>query len=350
VPYRFAGNRTLRAASVLVLALGTALVLPAALGPELGDPGPPATVGSKEPVEDPTAPVLGRFSYRAAPGQNNRVTVTESTADYGDVITYVIDDVVPIDPGNGCVYLSDADRTKVSCKVKIEEMATDPYSTLFVELGDGDDTIRGHKVSGSDDNYSMGYTEFSLGSGEDTWTGSSSEVQIVYGGPGDDTLTALHGTSVMGNAGDDTIYAGSGASALGNAGDDTIYAGGDQASGTGGPGDDVIRGREGNQTLSGEEGDDSIHGGPGDDLLSGNAGNDVLYGDDGDDRMWGESRVGDGYELSGDEKLGKKRDDKLYGGPGTDALYGGPGPDELYGGPGTDQLDGGTSPNTVVQD
>ncbi|QOV37809.1 calcium-binding protein [Streptomyces ferrugineus] len=344
MPHRFAGLRTRRAASVLVLALGTALVLPAALGTGRGDPGPPATVGSKEPVEDPTAPVT-RLSYRAAPGQNNRVTVTESAADYDD-ITYVIDDVVPIDPGNGCAYLSDVDHTKVSCKVKIEEMATDPYNTLFVELGDGEDTASGRRVGES----TMGYTVFSFGSGDDTWAGTSNEVMTVYGGPGDDKLTAIRGVHVDGNAGDDTIHAGEGTSALGGPGDDTIHAEGDGASASGGPGDDVLRGREGDQVLSGEQGDDSIHGGPGDDLLSGNEGNDVLYGDDGDDLMWGERKVGDGFELSRDEKLGKKRDDKLYGGPGTDELYGGPGPDGLYGGPGTDRLDGGTSPNTVVQD
>lgn len=344
MPYRFAGLRAFRAASVPVLALGTALALLAALGPERGKPAPPATVGEQGPIKDRAAPAA--LTYQAAPGQNNRVTVTESSGGSHEDITYVIDDVVPIAPGGGCAYLSEADHTKVSCMVRIEEMATSPYRTLLVELGDGEDTASGRRVGES----SMGYTVFSFGSGNDTWAGTSNEVMTVYGGPGDDKLTAIHGVQVDGNAGDDTIYADDEASALGGPGDDTIYVAGDGASAVGGPGDDVLRGREGDQVMSGEQGEDSIHGGPGDDLLSGNEGNDVLYGDDGDDLIWGERRVGDGFELSRDEKLGKKRDDKLYGGPGTDELYGGPGPDELYGGPGTDRLDGGTSPNTVVQD
>ncbi|MER5940344.1 calcium-binding protein [Streptomyces sp. NPDC001928] len=327
------------------MAIGTALALPAACGLHRGKPVPPATVGEQGPVKDRTAPVTG-LKYQAAPGQNNRVTVTESSSGAYGLITYVIDDVVPIAPGGGCAYVSDADHTKVSCRVQIEEMATTPYGTLFVELGDGEDTASGQLVGES----TMGYTVFSFGSGNDTWEGTSNGVSIVFGGPGDDKLTAPRGVQVSGNAGDDTIFARDGASALGGPGDDTIYAVGDRASAVGGPGDDVLRGGEGDQVLSGEQGDDSIHGGPGDDMLSGNEGNDVLHGDDGDDQIWGERRVGDGFELSRDEKLGKKRDDKLYGGPGTDKLYGGPGPDELYGGPGTDQLDGGTSPNTVVQD
>lgn len=126
------------------LAVGTALALPAALSPHRGDPQPPATAGAKGAVGNRTAPVTA-IAYRAAPGQDNRVTVTESSAPSGQ-ITYVIDDVVPMSPMPGCEYLSGTDRTKVSCVAEIEEMATDPYRTLFVELGDGDDTIRGRKA------------------------------------------------------------------------------------------------------------------------------------------------------------------------------------------------------------
>lgn len=334
-------RRTLRAASVLAVALGTALALPAALSLHRGDPQPPATAGAKGAVGNRTVPITA-IAYRAAPGQDNSVTVTESSARSGQ-ITYVIDDVVPITPMPGCAYLRDTDHTKVTCVVEIEEMATDPYRTLFVELGDGDDTIRGRKVDGPGRTYSMGYTEFSLGSGDDTWEGTSNEVRVVYGGPGDDTLTSLRGTSVLGNDGDDTITAMNDATVYGNDGDDTIHAGA-EVRGKGGHGDDVLQGGEGTQTLLGELGDDSIHGGPGDDLLCGNEGNDALYGDGGDDVIWGEDQ-----DLSVGEKHGRKRDDRLYGGPGADELHGGPGPDELHGGPGTDQLDGGTSPNAIVQ-
>ncbi|WP_405583737.1 calcium-binding protein [Streptomyces sp. NBC_01092] len=309
-------RRTVRAASVLALALGAGVALPAALSPTRGDPAAPAM-----------AVAGGQVEYRAAPGQNNRVTVTElPVGNYA--MRYVIDDVVPIVAGKGCAYPSDADRTKVSCTARYEEMTTDPVRTLVLQLGDGEDTAEGHAV----DQNKLGYTEINLGSGNDTWTGTGREALHVFGGPGDDTITTSGYSTIDGGAGDDTLHGSGDVSVLGGAGDD------------------VLQGGEGTQSLVGQQGDDSIHGGPGDDLLSGNEGNDVLYGDDGDDLMWGESQVGNGFQMSRDEKLGKKRDDKLYGGPGTDKLYGGPGPDALYGGPGTDQLDGGTSPNTVVQD
>ncbi|MFJ7078412.1 calcium-binding protein [Streptomyces sp. NPDC098781] len=313
--FRLSGHRALRAAAVLTLALGTALALPMVLTATRDSPGPPATAEVK----------FETLHYTAAPGQNNRVTVDASTV--GFTYAYVIDDVVAIVPGTGCAYPSTADHTKVSCQVQINDMATDPIRTLLLQLGDGEDTATGGHIVG---NFNMGYTEINLGSGNDTWNGTGREAGRVYGGPGDDTITGSGQVMIEGGADDDTLH-----------------SGGDVL---GGSGDDVIQGEGGAdfQTLSGQRGDDTIHGGPGDDVLFGNEGNDVLYGDDGDDRIWGET--GNGYELSRDEKLGRKRDDKLYGGPGTDELYGGPGPDELYGGPGTDKLDGGTSPNTVVQD
>lgn len=330
------------AVSVLSVAFGTALALPAAPSPRRGDPPPLATAGAHGAVGNRAAPVT-RIAYLAAPGQDNRVTISVSSARSGQ-ITYVIDDVVPISPMPGCAHLGDTDDTKVSCVVEIEEMATDPYRTLFVELGDGDDTISGRKVDGPGRTYPMGYAVFSLGAGDDTWAGTSSEVSVVYGGPGDDTLTTLYGTSVSGNDGDDTLTAMNEASVSGDAGDDTIHAG-PEVTARGGHGNDLIRGDEGAQTLLGELGDDTIHAGPGDDVLYGNEGDDTLYGDGGGDVIWGEDEI-----LSVGEKLGRRRDDRLYGGPGTDKLYGGPGPDELYGGPGRDRLDGGTSPNTIVQD
>lgn len=101
MPYRFTGLRAFCAASVLVLALGTALALLAAFGPERGKPTSPATVGERGPIKDRAAPAA-ELTYRAAPGQNNRVTVTESLANaYWDTCTYVIDDVVRIAPGVG---------------------------------------------------------------------------------------------------------------------------------------------------------------------------------------------------------------------------------------------------------
>ncbi|MFF7789643.1 calcium-binding protein [Streptomyces sp. NPDC007991] len=246
--------------------------------------------GAAEPTATAAVNEYGwQLTYTAAPGQANTVAVTQSFTSDRSRFIYVIDDVVPIDAGNGCRHPDSADRSKISCTVETPESQS-PLSSLEMDLADRDDTVSFDNAT--DQVYYFGTVE--LGDGDDRWTGTT-------GG-------RVDGTTVRGGAGDDTIRAGALGYAGGGDGDDTLYAGVDGEIVDGGPGDDVLRGGAGDQILRADDGDDTVYGGAGDDELYGGRGDDVLYGNSGADRIWGNSG-----------------DDKLYGGPGADTLSGGPG-------------------------
>jgi Ca2+-binding RTX toxin-like protein len=106
----------------------------------------------------------------------------------------------------------------------------------------------------------------------------AADVENVYGGAGDDTLSGGAESNVLsGGAGNDTIY--------GGAGDDTLYAGSGDDAVAGGAGDDVIAADTGRDTLSGGEGQDVLGGGDGDDSLDGGSGADIIGGDSGVDTV-----------------------------------------------------------------
>ncbi|GAB2995660.1 hypothetical protein GCM10023080_072420 [Streptomyces pseudoechinosporeus] len=278
-------RRVLRTATTLTLALGAGLALPTALA---------TTAGAAESSATAVVSDNGReLSYTAAAGQFNNVLVNESFADGSkETITYVIEDIVPISAGNGCVYPDPADRAKVSCTVAALDSQS-PYTTLRMDLGDIADSVA---ITNSTD---QGFhtNAFDLGTGND---------RLTHTGPVD-------GSGISGGAGDDIITAGAASVVRGDDGNDTITTSGDIAEG--GVGNDVINGGEGGQTLRGDDGNDTIRGGVGDDHLYGGRGNDILYGDSGFDYLWGNT-----------------------------------GDDELYGGADTDTLSGGAGNNIVVQD
>jgi serralysin len=263
-------RRVLRTTSALTLALCTGLTVSVAPAATAGAAAPPATAA----VSDNGHVLL----YKAASGQTNKVSITESfTSGYTDII-YVIDDIVAISTGSGCGYPDRADHTKVSCKVATLD-SQDPYSTLKMDLGDGNDIVAVNNT-----------------------TGQVYYFNTIYLGTGKDTLTdtgRVDGNYVLGQAGDDTITVGEAATVFAGDGNDTIYASGNYTRVEGGKGNDVIRGAKGNQILYGMDGNDAIYGGIGNDLLYGGRGNDVVYGNSGNDT--------------------------LYGGPGKDKISGGPG-------------------------
>ncbi|GAA2293311.1 calcium-binding protein [Streptomyces kunmingensis] len=288
-------RRVLVTASALTLALAAA---PIALA---------GTATAATPAATAALDSSGHFAlYTAAPGQVNEVAVVASKAEGSADITYVIDDVVPVDAGDGCTYPDTADRTKVTCTVTTLE-TQDPYATLKLGLGDGDDVVRYDNATGQTYNFAS----IDLGDGVDELTDSGDvDGNSVRGGTGDDTISVGAAAVVLGDDGADTVRAtGGGAVVQGGIGNDTIDADGDGSSVSGGPGNDVIHGGADDQNLSGDDGNDRIHGGTGNDWLYGGKGDDILYGNSGDDT--------------------------LYGNSGNDALYGGPGRDTLSGGPGT---------------
>ncbi|MGY1499460.1 calcium-binding protein [Streptomyces sp. QTS52] len=273
------GRRTTRFASALTLtlALGAGLAaVPLALAGTAGA----ATPSAKAEVDSSDR----EFTYTAAAGQTNKATVTESKANATD-ITFVVDDVVPISAGHGCVYPSAADHTKVACTVVTEETQS-PYQIMRMYLGDGNDVV--DFTNKSNETYFT--TAFILGAGKDKLTGRGN----------------IAGNFVDGGAGDDTISAGNSLLAAGGDGNDTLTSSNGTAQG--GKGNDVIRGTAGAEDLRGDDGNDTIYGGAGNDHISGDKGNDVLYGNAGVDYIWGNSG-----------------NDKLYGGAGRDVLSGGPG-------------------------
>ncbi|MCA9246532.1 MAG: hypothetical protein KDA42_05435, partial [Planctomycetales bacterium] len=145
---------------------------------------------------------------------------------------------------------------------------------------------------------------------------------IIYGGPGDDTLA--------GNAGNDLI--------LGESGNDRIGGGSGNDAMLGGEGDDTISGGAGNDAFAGGDGDDSLSGGEGDDWIFGDATNSIpddyaglvdyalRYGNvgRGNDRI--DAGAGDDIVVAGNLA------DSVDAGDGDDIVLGGWGGDRIGGG------------------
>ncbi|WP_328496219.1 calcium-binding protein [Streptomyces sp. NBC_00414] len=271
----------MRALSLLAPIVGIGLAVPLALA------------GSAGAAESTATAVVNEYGwqlkYTAAPGQANRVDITQSYSDDHAQFIYSIDDVVPITAGNGCGYPDGADRTKISCVVENVESQS-PYAALEADLGDGNDS--GSVENRTDQTFS--YTHIELGIGNDKWISDSGDL--------------VDGSTVTGGAGDDVITVDQYGSTWGGDGADTLTATGGGEIVQGGAGDDVLRGGAGEQIIQGDDGNDKVYGGAGDDDLYGGKGDDIVYGEAGDDVIWGNSG-----------------NDKLYGGSGTDTISGGAG-------------------------
>ncbi len=209
-----------------------------------------------------------------------------------------------------------------------------------------------------------------------------SDVEIVYGGGGADTLTGSSQSNVLdGGAGgdvvngggdDDTLYGGfdAGADTLrGGAGNDLLFSGDGPDVLDGGPGEDEFRSDLGNDTVLGGAGNDSVYehdvssgadvlvGGPGTDILnySGRTAGitfklDGLANDGASGGVEGDNIGGDFevfYGGSGaDAFTGDARDSWFYGAAGVDSISGGAGADRLFGGAGGDTITGGEGTDT----
>lgn len=227
--------------------------------------------------------------YEAADGVVNDLTVTDGAND----LSYVIDDVVPIETGEGCTHPDEADLTRVICTLThVDDDPSDGPPTVDVELRDGDDSFDGQ---------GFGLLLVDGEAGNDTLTGGADDA--LDGGLGNDTLTGA--SSLSGGGGADLL--------TGSEGRDFIFDGW---------GPDTVYGNGGDDYLGGDRGNDEIHGGTGNDDIAGGTADDVLYGDAGNDVLRGYTGQ--------DELYGGEGDDVLYGGRHTDHLDGGPGNDELH--------------------
>lgn len=220
------------------------------------------------------------LTYTAAPARANKAAVTQAFTGDRSQFTYVLDDAVPIDAGNGCGYPDSADHTKISCTVEAPESQS-PLNSMETDLADGADTAAFHDAT----DQVCSFNPVELGDGNDKWTGAAGD--------------RVDGSSALGGAGDDIITVGALGYAGGGDGHDTLHAGIDG---------EIVDGGAGDQVMRADDGDDTVYGGAGDDEMYGGRGNDILHGNGGTDRIRGNSG-----------------DDKLYGGPGADTLSGGPG-------------------------
>ncbi|GAB3247991.1 calcium-binding protein [Kineosporia babensis] len=270
---------------VSALALVTAGSLIAAGPAPAGPPSGQALVGIQNL----------RLIYTAAPGHDNRLTVTMQPAE-GAFYEYLLEDNHAMNAVEGCDYPTPGDLTKVSCLVEMFD-SRDPAVLGQFRLGDGDDTVR--FVNTTEQAYYA--NEFWLGTGNDKATTRQADGSLdgsgIWGQNGRDVITAgrigdLGG--VWGGNHDDTISIGPGGynSAHGGNGNDKLQAL-----------DGVLYGDDGNDLLDGGPTADSLYGGPGNDRIHGRAGADRIYGNSGND--------------------------KLYGGRGTDFISGGPGRDHI---------------------
>jgi serralysin len=237
---------------------------------------------------------------------------------------------------------------------------------------EGNDTIAGT----SRDDVIVG-----LGGDDVITSGGSSELDLICGGDGNDSVIVTTGgdgffpfnaAAVSGDAGDDRIqgsrdtfvvadYESSpqpvtvdlGAGTESGWGNDTLVR---VTAVEGSPHDDVLSGSDASDGLYGEAGDDTIAGLGGGDYLSGGSGTNSIDGGAGRDWLddwdaptgvhvnlakgtaagWGEDTL-----RSIEQVYGSKHADTLVGGAGADRLDGLGGNDRLYGQAGKDHLDGG---------
>ena len=200
------------------------------------------------------------------------------------------------------------------------------------------------------------------------------DVEIVFGGKGDDTISAAH--AVCSNAATVPVIR---CTLKGNDGNDTLTGSPFSDVIDGGSGDDVMQGGQGNDTFVGGAGTDTVSyaertnpvkvsldaahlwvagqngevgeldvigadienltGGGGADFLRGSAGNNIIHGGAGGDTIEGGA--------GNDALYGEGGADFLYGGAGNDFLVGGAGADTLVGGDGDDLLDATDTPATA---
>lgn len=279
-------HRTIAATATLALTFGTAVLTTSAVQ---AAPSAAATTASVVVAD-------GELWYKAAPGQQNEVTVDEEIDHRGEHDSYYVitfhdqyDISISADAAewDECAYPEEGDRTAVRCAVKIPENSDDSDS-YDIELGDGNDTA-------------------TLAPDSQAWAG-------VHGGEGNDVIKASASALLHGGDGDDRLEGGGGPFGFGpwgDAGNDTLTRCSTDC--FGGPGNDSLTGTDDENNLHGEDGSDVLHGKGGADVLYGGKGNDKLYGEAGNDTLWGNSG-----------------DDVLWGGTGTDTLSGGPGRNEVH--------------------
>jgi RTX calcium-binding nonapeptide repeat (4 copies) len=271
-------------------------------------------------------PDLDRYalSFQAAPGEANRLTLSQSA----DGLSWSFHDAGAVMvPGANCAAAPDAG---VVCALA----PTVYYRALVtgrVDLGDADDTA---EVA------TQTRQEIDAGSGDDALTLHAGSGTVSLG-PGRDAAVADAGSwDVDGGPGPDATGASGTAEVQVNYGKApgpvSVSLDAQANDGTAGEGDDVGAGvtgifasaygdvldasaAPGAVAVTAFDGDDIVRGAPAGGILDGGAGDDVLVGSGGHDIL-----------------IGDEGDDQLFGGAGDDGLSGGAGRNLVDGGAGGD--------------
>lgn len=187
--------------------------------------------------------------------------------------------------------------------------------------GGGNDTLSG----GQDADYIEGNQgDDKLGGGRLNLDASGAVISHNYYLDANDVL--------VGGVGHDELWGGASGSALARVDGYTGYL--DVL--MGGPGNDTLRGGIGPDLLDGGQDDDELFGENGDDLLTSSSGRDTMIGGSGHDELKG--------SINPITKLGSI----LRGGSGNDTLVGSFGPDELDGEDDDDIIVGGTGSDSIT--
>jgi Ca2+-binding RTX toxin-like protein len=226
-------------------------------------------------------------------GSDDRFTLGDVGGRVIPVVAYGGEGNDTITGGNGADYLfGEGGNDKIS----------GGYGYDWLLGGTGDDELRGDggrdNLFGGDGNDSMfgGHPDFLLFT-----TYVIDEDDFLYGGNGNDVINGEVGSDVIyGEAGDDVLIGGDGFSSsevnwvYGGEGNDFLYGGNRTDYLYGGNGNDYLYGLAGNDFLYGEGGFDRLYGNEGNDWLDGGEGvADQLTGGSGADRFvryWSEFR------------------------------------------------------------
>lgn len=237
----------------------------------------------------------GAFSFTAAAGERNDVTVESGVAgfrirDAGNVVT----------PGPGCVPVG---LDAVECMLPPTAFANCGLGDCdaTVDLGDGDDTaLVPFRLASS--------TTVLGGPGDDRLEGGTDTLNLVGGDGADALIGSAESDALSGGAGKDLLDGRGGvdvASYAERTAPVDVSLDGRGNDGAAGEFDDVrtevVVGGGGDDALTGGTGDDLLYGGGGTDLLVGGAGNDLLDGGDVDPSVAdpGDTlRCGDGDDVA----------------------------------------------------
>ncbi|HEV2727762.1 MAG TPA: calcium-binding protein [Solirubrobacterales bacterium] len=383
-----AKRRSLRALPALAVAVTSlAIATAAAQG---------ATVAVSETLGEDN---FAELSFQAAPGEDNRLTITFVNTEDGWLDLTVKDDGAPLAVGAGCAgggapgqaATCRMQEPRASVRIYCGKMCehtvpgTSWYASMRIALGDGDNSFDGGAFSQPLPTVAMevdsgaGDDKIVLGSGADKVDPGGGSDQVDTG-PGSDrieTTAAPDGPDIY-DAGASTDTWGDtvsyerrsvsvqvAASIAGAAGEGDALVGGFRIYGgmaddvlAGGPADPALYGGPGNDVLSGSRTKGTeLHGGPGDDQLSTAAASaesyNKLVGGDGDDTYVGgegSEEMLESYPLPNDDDLayGGGNDDTIILGGGSDQSFGGPGDDAIDGQSGRDSIHGGLGQDLLV--